>query len=171
MKRVCNGVGCDVPVSICETMSVAVWRSAGEPVTTTLWLPASKLTLAVVATWPELLRRVNACRTMLATLVAPVARGRKIFVSWIVCERVGTSGFSPFWPTAPWTPLSTRVTSCSIWSSWPGSGAATMTRLSARSGMTRALVAAAEADSLAAATPGMAWRIRFASSSAFIDCG
>ena len=41
MNRVCNGVGCEEPVSSCATMSVAVCKSPGEPVTTTLWLPGS----------------------------------------------------------------------------------------------------------------------------------
>ena len=41
MKRVWSGVGWVEPFSSWLTMSVATWRSAGEPLTTTLWLPAS----------------------------------------------------------------------------------------------------------------------------------
>jgi serine/threonine protein kinase len=53
----------------------------------------------------------------------------------------------------------------------PANGAATMSRLVSFSAMTRALVAAADPVSLAAATPGIACRIMLAKSSALITSG
>src|SRR5689334_21502937 len=166
MNRVCIGVGWVEPVSSWATMSVAIWMSPGLPLTTTLWLAPSKLILAVLVIWPEGARRVSAWVRIWATLVVSYDRGRNTFVSCTVCERTGTLP-----PTWPWTGLSTRLMSVSICSSWPGMGAATMRRFWVLSTMRRALVAAAAAVSLGAATPGMAWRTTLARSSALITCG
>ena len=53
----------------------------------------------VVVTVPAGFFRVRAWVMMWATLVASVARGRKILVNCTVCERRGTTpGADPGWP-------------------------------------------------------------------------
>jgi hypothetical protein len=88
-----------------------------------LWLVGSTVTLAVGTVAPLGKRFDNASDKIFATLAASEARGRKTFVTWMVCERVP----APV-PPVPWTGLSSLLISASIWSNWPVTGAATINR-------------------------------------------
>ena len=154
MKRVCCGLGLVEPVSSCEMMSAAVCTSPGDPVTTMLWLPGSTETLAVGTFWPLGKVLVRASVRILPTFFTSEVRVRKTRVTCTTWALPGVPATAV--RPVPWTGLSNRLTRASIWSAMPAKGAATIRRLVSFSAMTRALVAAADPVSLAAATPGMA---------------
>ena len=119
--------------------------------------------------WPLGSVLVRASLKILPTFFASEVRVRNTRVTWTTCALLGVPGVVV--RPEPWTGLSSLLTRASIWSAMPANGAATMSRLVSFSAMTRALVAAADPVSLAAATPGIACRIMLAKSSALITSG